>query len=60
MGHPQKPLKQGDPQPLATHGNRSSPSEGSAKDPQKRFLAQFDLFRAQCAVGMEPLMEPGR
>ena len=40
MGHPQKPLKQADPQPVATHGNRfgahgkegvngSSPLEGS-------------------------------
>src|SRR5438552_1591675 len=39
MGHPRKPLKQADPQPVATHGNRigahgkegvdgSSPSEG--------------------------------
>ena len=42
MGHPRKPLKQADPQPVATHGNRfgahgkegvdgSSPSEGSEK-----------------------------
>jgi len=40
MGQPRKPLKQADPQPVATHGNRSgahgkegvdgsSPSEGS-------------------------------
>ena len=44
MGRTQKALKQADPQPLATHGNRfgahgkegvdgSSPSEGSAKAP---------------------------
>jgi len=44
MRHPQKRLKQADPQPMATHGNRfaahgkegvdgSSPSEGSAKAP---------------------------
>src|SRR6266852_6120528 len=43
-GHPQKPLKQADRQPVATHGNRfgahdkegvdgSSPSEGSRKAP---------------------------
>jgi hypothetical protein len=43
MGRPRKPLKQRDPQPVATHGNRfgahgkegvdgSSPSEGSTKD----------------------------
>jgi hypothetical protein len=42
MGHRRKPLKQADPQPVATHGNGSgahgkegvdgsSPSEGSAK-----------------------------
>jgi hypothetical protein len=42
MGHPRKPLKQADPQPVATHGNRSgahgkegvdgsSPSEGFPK-----------------------------
>src|SRR5437868_1456920 len=44
MGRPRKPLKQADPQPVATHGNRfaaqgkegvdgSSPSEGFAKAP---------------------------
>ena len=45
MGHPRKPLKQADPQPVATHGNGSgahgkegvdgsSPSEGS-QNPRK-------------------------
>ena len=47
MGRPQKPLKQADPQPVATYGNRfdgkegvdgSSPSEG------------FSLFAAQAVV----------
>jgi hypothetical protein len=44
MRRPRKPLKQANPQPVATHGNRfgahgkegvdgSSPSEGSAKAP---------------------------
>jgi hypothetical protein len=44
MEHPQKPLKQADPQPVATHGNRfgahgkegvdgSSPSEGFSEAP---------------------------
>jgi hypothetical protein len=48
MGRARKPLKQADPQPVATHGNRfaahgkegvdgSSPSEGSAKAPHVAF-----------------------
>jgi hypothetical protein len=52
MEHPQKPLKQADPQPMATHGNGfgahgkegvdgSSPSEGS------KYL-QISTFRCLC------------
>jgi hypothetical protein len=67
MEGPRKPLKQADPQPVATHGNRfaahgkegvdgSSPSEGSAKGPH---VGAFP-FRATCSlsnVGMEPCLE---
>jgi hypothetical protein len=49
MEHPQKPLKQADPQPVATHANRfgahgkegvdgSSPSEGFTKGQQTAFF----------------------
>jgi hypothetical protein len=50
MGRARKPLKQADPQPVATHGNRfaahgkegvdgSSPSEGSARRRASRATA---------------------
>jgi hypothetical protein len=50
MGHPRKPLKQADPQPVATHGNRfgahgkegvdgSSPSEGFSEAPAQQLLS---------------------
>src|SRR5712671_2699706 len=72
MEHPEKPLKQADPQPVATHGNRfgahgkegvdgSSPSEGLCKSP-----AHGDFpFRTTCTsshvrVGMELFMELSR
>src|SRR5438477_5851156 len=57
MGHPRKPLKQANPQPVATHGNRigahgkegvdgSSPSEGLTKGQQMAlFLAQASCDR---------------
>jgi hypothetical protein len=49
MGHPREPLKQADPQPVATHGNGSgahgkegvdgsSPSEGSKVPANRDFL----------------------
>jgi hypothetical protein len=58
MGDPGKPLKQADPQPVATHGNHfgahgkegvngSSPLEGSAKAPH---VGAF-VFRSTCRVG---------
>jgi hypothetical protein len=58
MGDPRKPLKQADPQPVATHGNGfgahgkegvdgSSPSEGSAKVQHAVAFA----FGLTCRVG---------
>lgn len=72
MGRARKPLKQADPQPVATHGNRfaahgkegvdgSSPSEGSLQKRRMselfRFCVQVDLQGRHRAVGMEPFME---
>jgi hypothetical protein len=48
--------------PFGSHGKEgvdgSSPSEGSAKVPLTAFLVQIDLLVVECAVGMEPFMEP--
>ena len=58
MGDPRKPLKQADPQPVATCGNRfgahgkegvdgSSPSEGSAK---VQHVAAFAYVFSRCTA----------
>jgi hypothetical protein len=76
MRHPQKPLKQADPQPVATHGNGfgahgkegvdgSSPSEGFTKG---LLIALFlgvpfpaDTAAADAATASkESLFDPGR
>jgi hypothetical protein len=65
MGRPRKPLKQADPQPVATYGNRfgahgkegvngSSPLEGSCESPAKR---GFLLVKDWLADGLRPPME---
>src|SRR2546423_6644101 len=58
-GPPRKPLKQADPQPVATHGNRfaahgkegvdgSSPSEGSAKVPLTEGVRSEGVCSSSC------------
>ena len=63
MGRPRKPLKQADPQPVATHRNRSgahgkegvdgsSPSEG-LKSPAKRHFVLSVLIAGKEGVNVD-------
>src|SRR5205814_7579772 len=71
MGRAQKPLKQADPQPVATHdkvpqrmGRRGSTvrvRQRACKTPaRRRVRVQNDLLLTRRAVGMEPFMELSR
>ncbi len=69
MGRAQKPLKQVDPQPVATHGNHfaahgkegvsgSSPEEGSHESPAKRDSSSRFTVQFVCGCpGMEQVLE---
>ena len=68
MGRAREPLKQADPQPVATHGygprphgkegvDGSSPSEGLQNPRSRGFFVQKDLLSVVRAVGMELFME---
>ena len=67
MERPRKPLKQADPQPIATHRNRSgahgkegvdgsSPSEGLQIPRTPALSLQPELQRQRRAVGLEPFI----
>src|SRR5713101_7952394 len=71
MGHVRKPLKQADPQPVATHGNRfaahgkegvdgSSPSEGLQNPCSRGFCVCVQSVHSPLRAWMEPFMELSR
>src|SRR5258706_23371 len=70
MGRPRKPLKQADPQPVATHGKRfaahgkegvdgSSPPEGFIKGQQMAFLLpRRRTYVARASLNLSPRSVP--